>query len=588
MRVALVKVLVGAAQPFQRAGHLAHGLVVGAHVAHRVDRLAFVGDGVPLAAAHVHVEVLEFQGRGGGQDDVGEQAVVLHPGVLHEHELEVRMTQRILELMAAVPAGGPAGRVGPDHADALARLGRVLERDELVGAINASYHMAVPFYGRLGDGLVDHGLGDERLAQIHRGTAVGALGRGQHAARRQRVERLHVHELPFDHLELVHARLAHAAHAQQVHLHARRFVRERRADVAAAVAVGDGHLVLCPVARERLDAVVGHAAALGRPRRRLRHAVLAAQHVVLEPVEAHAVRVEVFFLVGALGHPHVGDSQLQRHVGVRQHGDPLVGVHGRGVVAVGRHEHRQHAYLVEPVAQTARHLAAPAPRRGLGIGAPVEDGVAVLGDVLDHVRGDGLHAHRIHAPGVLGAPVPALPAVGLAGLLEEAARQVQQVRLAAVGGMDVLRLAVAVGLGQDGERTGFLLNALDLGGDEVACLVPRDAHVLRRAAVLGVALAVRVPVHALERVRDAVRRVGARLVRHRERRRVALHARLQHVPACLDLPRVQLLGRVELVVVQRADARHAPVLHVDFGDVGTHAEAAKAKALDNRFVGGLV
>ena len=214
MRVALVDVLVHAAQLLQRAGHLAHGLVVGAHVTHRVDGLALVGDGVPLAAAHVHVEVLQLERGRGGQDDVGEQAVILHPRVLHEHELQVRVAQRVLELMAAVPAGGPAGRVGPDHADALAGLGRVLERDELVGAVDAGNHMAAPLDGRLGDGLVDHGLGDERLAQVHRGASVGALGGRQHAARRQGVQRLHVHELPFDHLELVHTRLAHAAHAQ--------------------------------------------------------------------------------------------------------------------------------------------------------------------------------------------------------------------------------------------------------------------------------------------------------------------------------------------------------------------------------------
>ena len=372
--------------------------------------------------------------------------------------------------------------------------------------------MAVPRKLLLGDRLRDEGLGDERLAHLHGSAAERAFNAGEHRARRQRVPRLNAHELPLDHLELVDAGLTHAAHAQQVDLHAGRLVREGSANVAAAVAVRDGNLVGCPVARKRLDAVVGHAALLGSPLRRLGHAVGAAKHVVLEAVEAHRMRGDVVLLVGALGHPHVRDTQLQGHVGVGKHGNPLVGMDASGVIAVGADIDRLHPDVGEPVRNDAGELTAPAPRRHLRIGAPEKDRLAVLGDILDDVGRDGLHAYRIHAPHMLGAPVPSFPAVWLARLLQEAADQAQQVGLAAVGRVNALRLAVAVGLCVDGERAGLLVHALDFFGNDVACLVPRDPHVFRHAAVLGVALAVGIPVNALERIRDAVFGVRTHLV----------------------------------------------------------------------------
>ena len=269
-------------------------------------------------------------------------------------------------------------------------------------------------------------------------------------------------ERPLHELELVRTGLAHALHAQKRHFQARRLVREAAADEAAAVAVRDGHGVLGPVAGERLDGVAGHAADLFGPLGGLRHAVLAAHDVVPEVLEADGMRVQVLLVVRAFLDPRVGDGQLQRGVGVRQHGNPHVGMHGVGVVHVGRNVDLLDAQLREPEAQAGGHVAAPAERRGFGVAAPEQHGVAVLGDVLDDVVLLVLLAQRVHAPDVLGAPVPALPAVGLAGLQGEAAAEVEELGDAAVRGVDDLRLAVAVDLAQDGLGAVLVVHALDL------------------------------------------------------------------------------------------------------------------------------
>ena len=93
------------------------------------------------------------------------------------------------------------------------------------------------------------------------------------------------------------------------------------------------------------------------------------------------------------------------------------------------------------------------------------------------------------------------------------------------------------------------------------------------------ALAIRVPVDALERERDAVRRVGAGLVNERERRVQRLHARLERMALRVDRPVVQVLLRVVLVEVDRTHT-HDPAVHgVDSGEVRTVAERTKRHVL---------
>ncbi len=355
-------------------------------------------------------------------------------------------------------------------------------------------------------------------------------------------------------------------------------MRERGADVAAAVAVADGHVVLGPVARERLDGVVGHLALGLRPFRRLGNAVVqVAQNVLLEPVEAVGVRGDVVLVVQGLGYPHNGDGELQGGVGVRQDRNPLVGVDGARIVHVGADEDRLDPDVVEPEAHAAGLLAAPPKRRRFGIGTPEQHGVAVFSDVLEHIALPALLADGIHAPDVLGAPVPALPAVGLAALRGAAAYEVEHGNLAAVASGDVLRFAVPFALAVDGERAVGFLDALDLLRNEVGGLVPADALVLRRPARFGVPVSVRIPIDALQGIGHAVLRIGALLVGKRERADERLHARLEHVPVFFQRPVVEIFLGVLLVVVKRPDAHDLAVQNIDVRRVRADAAAAKAQ-----------
>ncbi len=227
----------------------------------------------------------------------------------------------------------------------------------------------------------------------------------------------------------------------------------------------------------------------GGPSRGLRLAVFHTEHVVPELIEPVRVSGDVILVVGVLGDPDVGDGQIEGRVGVGHHRDPLVGVDGRAVVEVGAHEDALDAYLPPPVHQAAGHLAVEGPGRGLGVAAPEEQQLGVLGDV-GHQVADRLHlAHRLHAPGVLGAPVGPLPAVGVADLLGEAAQHLQQLVLAAVGAVDDLGLAVAVALAEHRVRPVLGVLALEFAGEHVEGFVPGDAHVLALTALVGVAAA---------------------------------------------------------------------------------------------------
>ena len=330
-------------------------------------------------------------------------------------------------------------------------------------------------------------------------------------------------------------RLAQALHAHEHHFHAPRLGRELRAYERAAVDVRDGRGLFPPCLRQRLDLPRRHAADGLGPLGRLGNAVLAAHDVVLHPVESHGVRVHVLLVEPAVLDPRVGYGQVQRHVGVGVHGNPLVGVHGSAVVHVGAHVDLLDAHLGEPEAPAAGQLSAPAPGRGLLVAAPVQQVVRVLGDVQKKVA-DVAFAHRVAAPDVLGAPVPPFPAVGVARLEREAAQDGHEAHLAAVRGMDGLRLAVAVTLAEHGVVAVLLLDAAQLLRDDVGGLVPRDALELALAAVARVALAIRVPVHALQGIQDAVVGIGALLVGERERRDVVFQQPFQLLAAHFQRP----------------------------------------------------
>ena len=412
--------------------------------------------------------------------------------------------------------------------------------------------------------------------------------RGEHEgapfAVRQGVQRLHAVEAPLHHLEHVAPGRAHALHGQKGDLQAGGLVGEHRADVAAAVAVGGRHVVLRPIPRERLDLPRGHAAFALGPLGRFGLAVLPAHDVELEVLEIDRMRVQVLLVVGAFLDPRVGYAQPQRRVGVGKHRDPLVGVHRGPVVHVGADVDLPDADLAPEVADLRGHLATPAPGRGFRVAPHEQHGVAVLAGVHQQIRLERLLAHRVHAPHVLGAPVPAFPAVGLAGLQGEAAQQVQKMRVAAVAGMHDLRLPMAVALQEHRRGPVFVDAPPDLVGADLRGLVPADALVSADPARFGMALPVGVPVDALERVRHAVLGVHALLVADRQGRQRGLEAARERVAAHGELPGIDLVLGVLVVQAQRPDARDAPVLHVHRGRVASGAEPAPA----GRLVDGLV
>jgi hypothetical protein len=133
----------------------------------------------------------------------------------------------------------------------------------------------------------------------------------------------------------------------------------------------------------------------------------------------------------------------------------------------------------------------------------------MFGGVFDDV------GRRVHdalgalAPDVLGAPVPAFPAVRVAHLEGESAQVLQQHAGVAVGRIQGLALPVSVTLQKDGIDAVGLVHPPDFAGDELAGLIPGDALVFTFAPVVGIAVAVGIPVHPLEGVLDPVRGVDA-------------------------------------------------------------------------------
>ena len=244
-----------------------------------------------------------------------------------------------------------------------------------------------------------------------------------------------------------------------------------------------------------------------------------------------------------------------------------------------------HAAIVEPEGKLARQLAAPSRRGRLEVTAPVQHGVCVLGDILRRVGRERVLPNRVHTPRVLSAPVPAFPAVRVARLHGVAAAQIEHRGLAAMAAVHRLAFPMAVGLAENRIGTVLIVNALHLRGDELASLVPADADVLARTAVLRVPLAFRIPIDALHGERDAVLGIRAALVHKRERRRRGLHARLERLAApSLENPVVQLFLGVIVFEAHGANADELAVFHIRGDHVRTATACLKAEVVDDGFV----
>ena len=196
---------------------------------------------------------------------------------------------------------------------------------------------------------------------------------------------------------------------------------------------------------------------------------------------------------------------------------------------------------------------------GLRVGRPEHDHLGVLQRVLEQVVLLGVAEAPAEAPHVHAAPVPAFPAVRVMVGVGEA-HHVHEAEVGAVAIAHVAPHVVGAGAGEDRRGAGLALHAVDLADHDVGGLVPGDGLVAGDAAVLDVALAVRVEVDALHRRLDALVGVDHGLEAGGVDRVRRLARRLEGLAARLDLPRRCVDGVVE---VHRRDADDLAVLDVD-------------------------
>ena len=360
----------------------------------------------------------------------------------------------------------------------------------------------------------------------------------------------------------VAARLAHALHGGERDHAAAPLdaVRGAAGAAPAAQAAGGQHgLALAPLTGERAD-LRRRDATLGlSPLTGLGHAVGLAEHVLGPLVEAVGVRGHVLLVVGALLEPRVGDGEGERVVGADLGREPLVADEPGGVVVERVDEDHLDAQVLHPEAARRGLVRGVDAGVGLRVGRPEDDHLGVLQRVLEQVVLLGVAQAPAEAPHVHAAPVPAFPAVRVMVGVGEA-HHVHEAEVGAVAVPHVAPHVVRARAGEDRRGTGLVLHAVDLADHDVGGLVPRDRLVAGDAAVLGIALAVGVEVHALQRRLDAPVGVDHGLEAGRVDRVRRLARRRERLAPGLDLPRRRIDGVVE---VHGGDADDLAVLHID-------------------------
>ena len=124
----------------------------------------------------------------------------------------------------------------------------------------------------------------------------------------------------------------------------------------------------------------GYAGDLRRPAGRLGHAVVLAQHVLLELLEAVGAAGHVLLVVGAFVYPHVGDGQGQRRGGAGPVGYPLVAHVRGGVVEERVDEDGLLALIAQPQPPDGRIVAAVDAVGGVGVVAPRDQELGVAAE----------------------------------------------------------------------------------------------------------------------------------------------------------------------------------------------------------------
>ena len=554
---------------------------------------------------------------GNGQDEVGEVAIVLKPGMLDDEGFNAGVSVGIYEHIAVVPAGNVAGGGGPKHVNSgLAGTGvnyflKLIDIGGLAEVVLVRYlaggeHMhSVPLGVAVHDGLLHEAAGDklggsgELLEKVNKlgssllllggedealhvdGVGQVALDGAQSVANMGHGNALHGGEgngevfcphVPFNHLGLMNTGAAKTLHTQQHNLKTGGLAGIGAADIAAAVAVADAGGVLCPVAGKSLDGPGLHAAFLACPFGSLGNAVLLAHNVGHELIEAIGVGGDVFLVVGLLGEPGVGNGQLHGGIGVGEYGNPLVRMDSGAIVKVGADVNLLYAKLGEPETKAGGQVHTEAQRGNLGVAAPEKKTVGILGHVGDEVGGGSHFANGLAAPNVLSTPIPAFPGVHVAHLQGVAAQKGEHTVGAAVAGGDVLAFAVHIAFAENGLGAIGALHAQQLVCANLGSLVPGNADIAALAAVLGIALTLGVPVNALEGILNAVGGVNAGLVAKTEMGGGDALGRRKGRASCFHSPGVAVGFCIFGVIVVGTDAGHFTLVGVH------HAKAAAFRA----------
>ena len=132
-----------------------------------------------------------------------------------------------------------------------------------------------------------------------------------------------------------------------------------------------------------------------------------------------------------------------------------------------------------------------------------------------------------------------------------------------------LCLTMAIGLCVNGFDTIVADDAMNLLGDDVERLVPRDALVSAHATRLRMAFAFGIPINTLHRIQDAVLGIDALLVCKLHGCQRSLRTWLKHLVINDNLPRIQSIQTACTIKVIGTDARNLALVfgHIHIADV---------------------
>ena len=362
----------------------------------------------------------------------------------------------------------------------------------------------------------------------------------------------------------IDAGLAQPLHRHQEH-HRTRPLRACRRTIGAAegrafAAARQVCALGAPFTRERAHDGGRHAGLALLPFRRLGRRTVLAEKMCAPFVEAGRARRDIILVVELFVDPDMHDRLRERGIRAWPDLDPLAAEEGGRRIEIRVDVDHLDPDLFRPETADRAFQAGIAAGRRLGVGRPEHHQFAILEAVLELSIGLGRAvAHRI-AVMVHGAPVPALPAVGIDDHLGRADRIVEPEQRAEV----VAEIAPGMVRGMAGEDRAIAVLRLhppDFGSDDIERLVPGDALVAGNAAILRIARTVRIEVDPLHRIEQSVLRIDGRFVGKTVRTDARLRRRRKSPAARGNTP-----APLRRFLDFELDRRHADdlcVLHID-------------------------